>query len=58
MVQQALVRVNNPDITVSVKTRIHRVHTRQGNVREIFKKFKVRELSGNFILCQGKMNVF
>ena len=25
----------------------------QGN----FKFFKVRELSGNFMLCQGKMNV-
>ena len=34
-----------------------RVHTRQGNVREFF-FFKVRELSGNFMLCQGKMNVF
>ena len=31
---------------------------RQGNVREIKKNFKVRELSGNFMLCQGKMNVF
>ena len=29
-----------------------RVHTRQGNL----KFFKVRELSGNFIICQGKMN--
>ena len=26
----------------------------QGNL----KFFKVRELSGNFMLCQGKMNVF
>ena len=26
----------------------------QGNL----KNFKVRELSGNFMLCQGKMNVF
>ena len=26
----------------------------QGN----FNFFKVRELSGNFMLCQGKMNVF
>ena len=32
------------------------VHTRQVNVREIFFFFKVREFSGNFILCQGKMS--
>ena len=30
---------------------IYRVHTHQG----IFYFFKVRELSGNFMMCQGKM---
>ena len=34
---------------------IIRVHTRQGNVREIFFFFKVRELSENSVMCQGKM---
>ena len=40
--------INNdtyPNLTASF-----RAHTRQGNL----KFFKVRELSGNFIICQGK----
>ena len=34
-----------------------RVATCQGNVREIKKIFKVRELSGNFANCQGNLEV-
>ena len=30
---------------------------RQGNVREA-KKIKFREMSGNFMFCQGKMKCF
>ena len=32
----------------------NRVHTCQGNVREIYFFFKVRELSGNFVMRQRK----
>ena len=33
----------------------YRAHTRQGNVREISFFFKVRELSGNSVMCRGKI---